>query len=70
LVKGRGSSVAGIYPLINRGKRESKRGASPSFFFFPLSFTLPQKERGIKGVRLISNLIFAVLPLHAGSAML
>jgi hypothetical protein len=29
-----------------------KRGASPSFYIFPLSFILPRKERGIQGVRL------------------
>jgi hypothetical protein len=32
--------------------RVSKRDFSPSFSYFPLSFTLPPKERGIKGVRL------------------
>jgi len=30
----------------------SLRGAQPLFLYFPLSFILPRKERGIKGVRL------------------
>jgi hypothetical protein len=30
----------------------ARGGASPLSFFLPLSFTLPQKERGTEGVRL------------------
>jgi hypothetical protein len=51
----------GRLPFIKGDKRRifkagRLRGAQPLFsFYFPLSFTLPPKERGTKGVRLINS---------------
>jgi hypothetical protein len=44
-------------PITTEREYAAREGASPLSKYFPLSFTLPQKERGTQGVR-FKNLNF------------